>query len=107
MLVKTSVLVFWAVMLCGRRLFNEETQVRAQGSPFRTCGSRSRNGTDFSPSPSVSPVIITPPLFHIHSRTIRMMDTGPVSGPFLQRQFHTIAPIKKNTWTCKQITKFR
>jgi hypothetical protein len=46
----------------NRRLFITEAELRVQVSPCGTCG-----GTSFSPSPSIAPVRIIPPLLHIRS----------------------------------------
>ena len=48
----------------SRRPVTVETQDRSQVSPFETCGERCGNGTGSSPSTSVFPVSIVPPMLH-------------------------------------------
>jgi hypothetical protein len=64
----------------SRRLLTAEAGVRIQGSPRGICVGQSGIVTGFTPSPSVSPVIIIPPLLHIHSCIVWGLDNEPVSG---------------------------
>jgi hypothetical protein len=55
--------------------------VHYQGSARVTCGvNKVAVGQNFSPSPSIFPISIIPPLHHIHSRIIWGLDTVSVSG---------------------------
>jgi hypothetical protein len=69
-------------------------------SPCGICVRQSDTGINFSPSHSVSPVSIIPPLLHIHPYIIWGIDNGPVNGSFAQRHSLTPRSNKGNTvWT--------
>jgi hypothetical protein len=51
----------------SRRPFTAQTRIRYQARICKICGDRIGAGTGFSPSTSVSPVSIIPPMLHTHS----------------------------------------
>jgi hypothetical protein len=57
-----------------------QAQVRAEICPCGNFSGHSGTGTGFSPTPSVFPVSIIPPLLYIHSCIIWGMGKGPVRG---------------------------
>lgn len=55
----------------SRRRLTAELQVLSKANPCRICGGQSGTGTGFSPSASVSRLIISPPVPHAHSGVYR------------------------------------
>ena len=78
----------------SRRPLAVEVHVRSQDSPCETCGGQSGTLTVFSPSTSVSPVSIIPPLLHTHSFIYHTRSIMFLSQHFsFPCQYHsTIAP---------------
>jgi hypothetical protein len=54
------------VQAVRRRLFTAEARVRSQVSHCEICDGQSGTGTGLSPSTSISPVSINPPMLHTH-----------------------------------------
>lgn len=80
---------FWSVIVRVKNLLHPY-----QSHLCKIFGEQSGNGADFSPSPSVFPVILIPPMLNIHSSVIREQENGRISGRTRKPYIHRHAPPK-------------
>jgi len=78
---------FWSVIVRVKNLL-----LPYQSHLCRIFGEQSGNGTGFSSSTSVFPVVLIPLMLNVHSSAIREQDNGHISGRTRTAYIHRHAP---------------